>query len=137
LLLVILSANLAFSVIVVLIPHCLVSRLESKTPAKFTDLKYADMTRLFSPVEIGQCHLKHRLVMAPLTRLRADDAHVQLPFVKEYYAQRASVPGILLISEATFISPRGLGYPNVPGIYNDAQIQAWKEITDAVHVKGS
>jgi NADPH2 dehydrogenase len=67
----------------------------------------------------------------------AADSHVQLPFVKDYYAQRASVPGTLLITEATFISPRASGYPNVPGIWNAEQIEAWKEVTKAVHEKGS
>jgi len=81
--------------------------------------------------------LKHRMVMAPLTRFRADDDHVQLPFVKEYYSQRASVPGTLLITEATFITPRGGGMNNVPGLYTDAQLKAWKEITEAVHAKDS
>ncbi len=75
--------------------------------------------------------------MAPLTRLRADNDHVPLPFVKEYYEQRASVPGTLLVTEATFVSPQGGGYSNVPGIYNDAQVAAWKVVTDAVHAKGS
>jgi NADPH2 dehydrogenase len=60
-----------------------------------------------------------------------------LPFVKDYYAQRASVPGTLLITEATFISPRASGYPNVPGIWNAEQIKAWKEVTKVVHEKGS
>lgn len=75
--------------------------------------------------------------MAPLTRFRASDSHVPLPFVKEYYAQRAAVPGTLLITEATFISARASGYPNVPGIWNQEQIEAWKEVTEAVHEKGS
>jgi NADPH2 dehydrogenase len=75
--------------------------------------------------------------MAPLTRLRADDAHVPLPFVAEYYAQRASVPGTLLLSEATFIAPHGGGLGNVPGIWNSEQIAAWKTVTSAVHAKGS
>ncbi|KAK8093358.1 FMN-linked oxidoreductase [Apiospora hydei] len=57
--------------------------------------------------------------------------------VKEYYEQRASVPGTLLITEATFISPQAGGYPNVPGIYTPEQIRAWKDVTDAVHAKGS
>jgi NADPH2 dehydrogenase len=94
-------------------------------------------SRLFSPLRIGQCQLQHRIVLAPLTRFRATDSHVQLPFVKDYYAQRASVPGTLLITEATFISPRASGYPNVPGIWNAEQIEAWKEVTKAVHEKGS
>ncbi|KAK7414418.1 hypothetical protein QQX98_006696 [Neonectria punicea] len=75
--------------------------------------------------------------MAPLTRFRADDSHVQLPMVAEYHAQRASVAGTLIISEATFISKDSGGYPNVPGIWNREQIDAWKKVTDAVHAKGS
>ncbi|KAL6249172.1 Chanoclavine-I aldehyde reductase fgaOx3 [Rhinocladiella similis] len=94
-------------------------------------------SRLFEPLKIGSMTLKNRLVMAPLTRFRADDSHVPLPFVETYYAQRASVPGTLLISEATYISHRAGGYPNVPGIYNDAQFEAWKRVTSAVHAKGS
>ena len=93
--------------------------------------------KLFTPLQVGNCKLQHRLVMAPLTRFRAEDNHVQLPIAKEYYSQRASVPGTLLITEATFISPRGSGFANVPGIWNAEQIKAWKEITDAVHAKGS
>lgn len=77
------------------------------------------------------------MAMAPMTRFRADDDHVPLPFVKDYYEQRAAVPGTLLITEGTFISQRAGGAPNVPGIYNDAQIAAWKKITDAVHSRGS
>lgn len=72
-----------------------------------------------------------------MTRLRADQSHLPLPSVKEYYEQRASVPGSLIVTEATVISPRHGGYPNVPGIYNDSQVAAWKEVTDAVHNKGS
>ncbi|KAK3079676.1 Chanoclavine-I aldehyde reductase fgaOx3, partial [Coniosporium uncinatum] len=94
-------------------------------------------SKLFQQLQVGPIELKHRMVMAPLTRFRADDNHVQLPFVKEYYSQRASVPGTLLITEAAFITPRGGGMNNVPGLYNDAQLKAWKEITDAVHAKGS
>jgi NADPH2 dehydrogenase len=94
-------------------------------------------SRLFKPLKLGKIELKHRIVMSPLTRFRADDEHVPLPFVAEYYAQRASVPGTLLITEATYISHRHGGYPNAPGIYKDTQIEAWKTVTDAVHNKGS
>lgn len=94
-------------------------------------------SKLFKPLKIGNMSLQHRLVMAPLTRFRADDQNVPLPFVAEYYAQRASVPGTLLITEATFIAPQASGYPNVPGIWNQDQITAWKAVTDAVHAKGS
>ncbi|CAG8898149.1 unnamed protein product [Penicillium egyptiacum] len=95
------------------------------------------MTKLFTPLRVGRVELSNRIAMAPMTRFRADDNHTPLPIVKDYYAQRAAVPGTLLITEATSISARAGGYPNVPGIYNDAQIAAWKEVTDAVHAKGS
>ncbi|OCK79641.1 NADH:flavin oxidoreductase/NADH oxidase family protein [Lepidopterella palustris CBS 459.81] len=94
-------------------------------------------SKLFTPLKIGPITLSNRLVMAPLTRFRADDAHVPLPFVKEYYAQRAVVPGTLLITEATFISPRAGGLPNVPGLWSPEQLVAWKGVTDAVHAAGS
>ena len=93
-------------------------------------------SRLFTPLQIGPYTLSSRLVMAPLTRFRADDSHVQLPFVKDYYTQRACVPGTLIITEATFISPRGSGYPNVPGIWTQEQIAAWKEVVESVHKAG-
>lgn len=92
---------------------------------------------LFTPLNLGHIHLSNRVVMAPLTRVRASDAHVQGDVAIEYYSQRASVPGTLLIAEATFISPRASGVPNIPGIYNQAQIDGWKKVTDAVHAKGS
>lgn len=92
---------------------------------------------LFAPLNLGRVRLSSRLAMAPLTRFRADDAHVHTHLAVEYYAQRASVPGTLLITEATFISPRASGYSNVPGIYNSAQVAAWKRVTNAVHDKGS
>lgn len=95
------------------------------------------MTKLFEPLRVGRLELSNRIAMAPMTRFRVDDQHAPLPIVKDYYAQRASVPGTLLITEATFISPRAGGYPNVPGIWNDTQIAAWKQVTDAVHAKGS
>ncbi|KAK1080083.1 hypothetical protein LTR33_005841 [Friedmanniomyces endolithicus] len=95
-----------------------------------------DSSRLFTPLKLGYRELSSRLAMAPLTRFRADDDHVQLPFAKDYYTQRACVPGTLIITEATFISPEAGGYANVPGIYNDAQIKAWKEIVESVHEAG-
>ena len=93
--------------------------------------------KLFEPLQVGPNTLSNRLVMAPLTRFRAEDNHVPMSMVKEYYAQRACVPGTLLITEATIIAPPAGGYPNVPAIFSDEQIAAWKEIADAVHAKGS
>ncbi|THV00003.1 NADH:flavin oxidoreductase/NADH oxidase [Dendrothele bispora CBS 962.96] len=94
-------------------------------------------SKLFRPLTVGDVTLKHRVVMAPLTRFRANANHVPLPIVKEMYAQRASTPGTLLITEATFIAPRAIGYDHAPGIWSDEQIAAWKEVTEAVHAKGS
>lgn len=95
------------------------------------------MGKLNSSIRIGQLDLNHRIVMAPMTRYRADTQHVPLDMMRDYYAQRASVPGTLLITEGTFISRRAGGSEHVPGIWNDAQIAQWKTITDAVHEKGS
>lgn len=95
------------------------------------------MSKLFSPLHVGQMQLAHRLAMAPMTRFRVDDDHVPLPIATEYYEQRASVPGTLLITEATLVSPRAGIYANVPGIWSEAQIAQWRQITDAVHAKGS
>src|ERR1700761_1998098 len=93
---------------------------------------------LFQPLKLGSLTLSHRVALAPLTRFRADAKHVPvLPIVKEYYEQRASVPGTLLITEATFISPQAGGYAHVPGIWSEDQVRAWKQVTDAVHEKGS
>jgi NADPH2 dehydrogenase len=94
-------------------------------------------SRLFKPLKVGSIELKNRVAMAPLTRFRASDNHAILPFAAEYYGQRASVPGTLLISEATLITGQHGGYPNVPAIENQEQIDAWKKVTEAVHKKGS
>ncbi|KAK3645189.1 hypothetical protein LTR56_009239 [Elasticomyces elasticus] len=95
-----------------------------------------ESSRLFTPLKLGNHELSHRIAMAPLTRFRAGDDHVQLPFVKDYYAERACIPGTMMVTEATVISPAASGYANVPGIYSDAQIKAWKEIVDSVHKAG-
>ncbi|CCL99890.1 uncharacterized protein FIBRA_01915 [Fibroporia radiculosa] len=93
--------------------------------------------KLFQPIRVGDFTLSHRIVLAPLTRYRAHKNHVHSDLAIEYYAQRASVPGTLLVTEATFISEKAGGYNNVPGIWNDEQVTAWKRITDAIHEKGS
>ncbi|KAK1223078.1 hypothetical protein PQX77_014077 [Marasmius sp. AFHP31] len=96
------------------------------------------LSQLFQPIRLGNLMLSHRVVLAPLTRFRADKNHVpHVQLVKEYYSQRGSEPGTLLISEATLIHPRAGGSAHVPGIWSDTQIEAWKEIVDAVHEKGS
>lgn len=95
------------------------------------------MSKLFHPLDVGRMRLSHRIAMSPMTRFRIDDNHVPLPMVTDHYAQRAAVPGTLLITEATLVSPRAGGFPNVPGIWNEAQIAQWRQVTDAVHAKGS
>ncbi|KAL0572971.1 hypothetical protein V5O48_008985 [Marasmius crinis-equi] len=95
-------------------------------------------SKLFQPIKLGELTLNHRVVLAPLTRFRATNDHVPLvPLVKEYYSQRANEAGTLLITEATIAHPRAGGYANAPGIWSDAQIEAWKEIVAGIHEKGS
>lgn len=93
-------------------------------------------SKLFQPLQIGRVTLGHRVVMAPLTRFRFDADHVPLSIALEYYTQRASTPGTLIIAESSLISPVYGDFPNAPGIWNEAQIQGWKIIVDAVHDKG-
>jgi N-ethylmaleimide reductase len=91
---------------------------------------------LFSPLQIGPYHLKHRVVLAPLTRMRAARPSLApRPLNAEYYAQRAT-PGGLLIAEASPVIATGFGNPGVPGIYSEQQIAGWREVVDAVHAKG-
>ncbi|KAI4201249.1 MAG: hypothetical protein LQ346_002202 [Caloplaca aetnensis] len=92
---------------------------------------------LFSPIKLGRTQLSHRLVMAPLTRIRAEDDHVPTAMALEYYSQRASVRGTFIISEGTLLNPEAISWLNIPMIYSRQQIAAWKRITDAVHAKGS
>lgn len=91
-------------------------------------------TDLFQPAQLGPYQLANRIVMAPLTRSRAGEDGVPRPLMAEYYAQRASAG--LIITEGTNISPQGRGYAFTPGIYNDAQVEAWREVTKAVHAHG-
>ena len=93
------------------------------------------MSTLFSPVKIGPYQLSHRVVMAPLTRMRSDPGDIPSDLMAKYYSQRASKGG-LIISEATPVSIRGYGYAGAPGIYSDRQIEGWRRITDAVDAKG-
>ncbi len=94
------------------------------------------MPALFTPLHLGAIELKHRIVMAPLTRLRSRQrGDVPQPMNAEYYGQRASGGG-LIVTEATDIAAHARGYPGAPGIYSDEQISGWKAVTDAVHAKG-
>jgi len=92
------------------------------------------MTTLFDPVQLGELSLPNRIVMAPLTRCRAGEGRVPNRLMSEYYTQRAAAG--LIISEATSVTPMGVGYPDTPGIWSDEQVQGWQLITDAVHRAG-
>ncbi|KAH7332822.1 putative NADPH2 dehydrogenase chain OYE2 [Rhizoctonia solani] len=95
------------------------------------------MTKLFEPLRIGDLTLAHRVIMAPMTRFRVGDDGTVTDITAEYYSQRSSVPGSLVVSEATFIAAEAGGYANFPGFFNDAQVAGWKKVVDAVHANGS
>ena len=92
------------------------------------------MSQLFSTATLGPLTLRNHLVMAPMTRNRAP-GNVPNELMAEYYAQRASAG--LIITEGTSPSPNGLGYPRIPGIFSQEQIEGWKLVTSAVHAKGA
>ncbi len=94
------------------------------------------MSVLFEPVQIGDLQLANRVIMAPLTRSRGtgEDNRVPNDLIATYYSQRADAG--LIISEATAVTPMGVGYARTPGIWSDEQVQGWKKTTSAVHAKG-
>ena len=92
------------------------------------------MPTLFDPLRVGNMELDNRIIMAPMTRSRADDAGIQPSYVAEYYRQRASAG--LIITEATNVSPMAKGYVRTPGIYTTEQIESWRRVTEAVHARG-
>jgi N-ethylmaleimide reductase len=93
-----------------------------------------DSAALFQPTTIGALALPNRIVMAPMTRNRADERDAPRALNVEYYRQRASAG--LIITEASQVSPQGKGYPRTPGTYSAAQVAGWRQITDAVHGAG-
>ncbi|HYQ55075.1 alkene reductase [Pseudomonas sp. P39-UII1] len=92
------------------------------------------MTTLFDPITLGDVQLPNRIIMAPLTRCRADEGRVPNALMAEYYVQRASAG--LILSEATSVTAMGVGYPDTPGIWNDQQVRGWNNVTKAVHGAG-
>lgn len=92
------------------------------------------MSVLFKTLKIGALELPNRIIMAPLTRARAGAERIPNELMAEYYAQRATAG--LILSEATAVTPMGVGYANTPGIWSDVQVEGWKKITKAVHDKG-
>ncbi|MCX4145022.1 MULTISPECIES: alkene reductase [Paraburkholderia] len=93
------------------------------------------MSKLHTSVQVGPHKIAHRVVLAPLTRMRAEPGAIPGKLMAEYYAQRTSEGGFL-IGEATITAPNGNGYLGAPGLYDDSQIAGWKLVTDAVHAKG-
>lgn len=89
---------------------------------------------LFEPFQLGDLILANRMIMAPMTRNRADNNGVVTPMMVTYYQQRASAG--LVVTEAAPVSAEGVGYPFMPGIYTDAQATSWRHMTDAVHSAG-
>lgn len=89
---------------------------------------------LFTPLAAGRLELPNRIVMAPLTRNRAGEGNIPQAMNVEYYRQRATAG--LIISEATQITPQGVGYPNTPGIHSLQQIEGWQAVVTAVHERG-
>ena len=96
-------------------------------------MPHTSSSNVLSSVRIGDLQLKNRVVMAPLTRSRSDDDGVPPSFAADYYGQRASAG--LIVSEATNISPQAVGYALTPGIWSEAQVEAWRSIVDAVHAR--
>lgn len=92
------------------------------------------MTSLFDAIQLGDLTLRNRIIMAPLTRCRASAGRVPNALMTEYYRQRASAG--LILTEATSVTPMGVGYPDTPGIWSDAQVEGWKLVTGAVHQAG-
>jgi 2,4-dienoyl-CoA reductase-like NADH-dependent reductase (Old Yellow Enzyme family) len=92
------------------------------------------MPTLFDPAQAGALHLKNRIVMAPLTRQRAVGGRVPNTLMRDYYVQRASAG--MILTEATAVTPMGVGYPDTPGIWNEDHVAGWRVITDAVHDAG-
>lgn len=92
------------------------------------------MPTLLDPINIGDLNLPNRIIMAPLTRCRAEEGRVPGELMREYYSQRSAAG--MIISEATSVDPMGVGYPNTPGIWSDEQVAGWQKVTQAVHAKG-
>lgn len=92
------------------------------------------MTTIFDPIKLGDLELANRIIMAPLTRCRADEGRVPNAMMAEYYVQRASAG--LIITEATSVTEMGVGYPDTPGIWSNDQVRGWSNITKAVHGAG-
>jgi N-ethylmaleimide reductase len=107
---------------------------ERKSDLMLTEISSARSQPLFTPVQMGKLQLRNRVVMAPLTRMRAaNPGHVPSELHVEYYAQRASAG--LIIGECTEISPDAYGWADTPGLWSSEQVRGWRAVTEAVHQK--
>ena len=108
--------------------------IEPTSATAFATLPHPTATTLFDPVRIGAWNLPNRIIMSPLTRARAGVERIPNSLMAEYYRQRATAG--LIISEATSVTPMGVGYADTPGVWSEAQVKGWKLVTDAVHGAG-
>lgn len=92
------------------------------------------MPTLFDPLQLGELALPNRIIMAPMTRCRAGAGRVPTALMAEYYAQRAAAG--LILTEATSVTPMGVGYPDTPGIWSPEQVAGWRQVTARVHAAG-
>jgi 2,4-dienoyl-CoA reductase-like NADH-dependent reductase (Old Yellow Enzyme family) len=92
------------------------------------------MNQLFEPLRVGDLTLPNRIIMAPLTRMHADPGRVPHDLMVEYYTQRAGAG--LILTEATAVTPQGVGYADTPGLWTPEQVKGWRKVTSAVHAAG-
>jgi 2,4-dienoyl-CoA reductase-like NADH-dependent reductase (Old Yellow Enzyme family) len=92
------------------------------------------MSRLFEPLRAGDLTLRNRIVMAPLTRMHASPGRVPNDLMVEYYTQRAGAG--MILTEATAVTPQGVGYADTPGLWTPEQVQGWRKVTSSVHAAG-
>ena len=92
------------------------------------------MSLLFEPLQVGELTLPNRIIMAPLTRQRASEGRVPNDLMVEYYVQRAGAG--LILTEATSVTPQGVGYADTPGLWSQEQVKGWRKVTSAVHEAG-
>jgi NADPH2 dehydrogenase len=101
-----------------------------------TSLRKMALSKLFSPGKLGSIYSDHRVILAPMSRLRASDDHVPSALDREFFRQRACVPGTILFTNMVLACPAAGGLPNASGIWNEKQVTAWKEIVQNIHDRG-
>ena len=117
-----------------LLPTSIIPRLTRRGPSPNSPVTMSTASLLQQPLTVGDLQLPNRIIMAPLTRCRASAGRVPNELMRDYYVQRATAG--LILSEATAVSPMGVGYPDTPGIWSAEQVQGWRLVTEAVHAAG-